>query len=217
MVFITMTNVIYQEAVQTMRGMTWIISVLMGLLSACASAPPPVKHHDLLVATPAQAPSSASSGVSIGMGNVSVPPYLLALPLVHRQGNRLLMSETNQWTHSLGETVPLTVKTGLAVRLPTAVFLSAPFDKAAFPVWRVFVRIDRLEAVDNHAVELDARWSIIDRHGKTVLTQKAALQAPIADGSALDADMTDVVTAHREVLSQLCARLAEDLGQLPAP
>lgn len=216
MVFTTVANVLGERKMQKTCYRLWIVSLVV-LLGACAGSPAPTKYHSLLESAPNAAAGLASSDVTVGIGNVTLPRYLSTLPIAHRVGGKLLQSDNNLWSQPLGDVVPQALVAGLSAKLPSVTFMKAPFDKASFPIWRIFVRIERLEAVDNRAVELDARWSVIDRHGKTVLIQRAALESAVADGSVLDDDMSDVVAAHREVLAALGDRLVEDIRRLPPP
>ncbi len=197
------------------------LSVLLLLLvTACTSTP--TVHRYVLQSAAGTTSSTVNMTVNsaatptIGIGKMTLPAYLDRAPIVHRKGNKLLLDEYQIWAEPLTDAVPRALVANLALALPTTTLVQLPWPQSVLPKWRLLVRIERFEAVDNRAVEIDARWSILDVHGKTVQSKKLALEEPIPDGKFAGDDLSDVVAAHSAVLTALSKAISEDLAVLTA-
>lgn len=192
-------------------------ALLFSLLALCAcTGTPQIKRYVLQAdGDPVSTVRTTAHETLIGIGKIALPAYLDRHSIVHRQGSKILMDDYQLWAEPLTESVPRTLVADLSRALPAASVLQAPYPQQARPDWRVFVRIDRFEAVDNRAVEMDVRWSVIDKMGKTVLSKRVSLESLITDGRFAGDDLSDVVEAHKRVLAELAQHLAADLGGLP--
>lgn len=188
---------------------------LLAFLAGCAGSPPPRYVLDPLPATDQGA--DTGKGVTIGIGKIALPAYLDRLPIARRKGNRVLLDENQRWAEPLTDAVPRVLAANLSVSLPSASFLQQPWTQQNRPDWKLFVRVNRLETVDDLAVELDARWSVLDRGGKVVLNGYSALAEPLPGGGLDSGDLTAVVKAHNAALATLSQKISEDLRGLPAP
>jgi len=186
-----------------------MLAMLAVLLSGCAGTPaPPLQFYQLRIDAPRQAPAAApvAEGVWQLLLPVALPDYLdrdqLWLP-VGQAGLQAL--EGQRWAEPLREALPRILGHDLALlRGQARVWVGSP------PGGLVIDRQLRVELLalaanaERSAVELHARWSLVDPSGRLpVQVLEARLRAPSA-GPAPD----QLVAAHRLALWMLAQQLA---------
>jgi len=199
------------------------IALLVGITACNVSSLVPQQY--VLQSLPAVARQHAQQNeqqpeqpaATIFIGKMVLPTYLNRLPIVRRNGNRVLLDDSQRWAEPLADAVPRILENNLMALMPEANFLLPPWKKEYQFNWRVLVRIDRLEAVNDESVELDARWTILDNQSKTVLNRQLSLVEPIVNGKQGNGEMNAIVTSHNAVLVALGRAISVDLRSLPKP
>jgi hypothetical protein len=193
---------------------------LLVCITACNVSSPVPQQYVLESLPPVASQSPQQNGqqsVTIFIGKMVLPAYLNRLPIVRRNGNRVLLDDSQRWAEPLADAVPRVLENNFITLMPDASFLLPPWKQEYQFNWRVLVRIDRLEAVNDELVELDARWTILDNKSKTVLNRQLSLVEPIVKEKQANGDMNAIVTSHNAVLVALGRAISVDLRALPKP
>lgn len=193
------------------------VLLLVFLLAACVAAPTvPVTRrytlepvaHGVGSSTPA---SVTTAQKTLVVAKVILPGYLNRQPIVHRKGSKILVDDYQLWAEPLMDATPRILVANMVHALPEIHVVQQSEERAD---WKLFVRIERYEAVDDRAVELDARWSLVDKKGKTVMSNQIALEQLIPDGKFAGDDLSDVVNAHGKLLAELSEAISRDIRPL---
>jgi uncharacterized lipoprotein YmbA len=157
---------------------------------------------------------ASGSGLTIGVGPVTVPGYLDRPQLVTRDGaGELEIWPYHRWAEALD--------TGIASALAEALSARSGNDRIAVFPWRgpfaraldyqVVVAIARFEGSRERAVTLDARWGVVTRDGREVAFKRTTLTEPIG-GTGFPA----LVAAMNRSVGRLAAEVADAIQALPA-
>src|SRR5689334_21055676 len=183
-----------------------LLGVCLLGLNGCASSPP-TRFYVLPSMTGADAaPPAAPRDLTIGVGPVTLPPYLDRLQIVTRASRaRLVLGEFDQWAASLSDSVTRVLAENLSLLISTERVLLHPWDRTAEPDYRVTVEVEQFDAGPNGEVVLAARWQILSANDKELVMRKARLTATagrqdyeatvIAMGHTLDALSQDIAAA----------------------
>ncbi|GAB4063265.1 PqiC family protein [Uliginosibacterium sediminicola] len=136
-------------------------AALLLALSACAS-PPAVHFYTLQPAAPALDGASApveAAPFFIALQTLSIPIRLDQPQLSVRQGERLVMLETERWAGPLDEELRAAFSAALTEQLATQDLSGLPL-RASKPVMRIQLQVRRLDAWLGKVVEFEADWSL---------------------------------------------------------
>lgn len=197
-----------------MRSLQLLSLVALCLLQACTHSPAP--RYYLLQMSGTQPAGQACRAGRIGLGDVQLPAYLDALPLVRRQGVQLLRDDYQRWAEPLADGVQRVMLANLAERLPGCSLVQPPWTRAGQPDWKLSLQLLQLEAVDDGRVELQARWALLDNAGKTQQQQAVRYARPLTDAMGGDTRYAAIATAHSELLGQLADDISAAVLALPA-
>src|SRR5215831_18341660 len=124
---------------ETMRrclpaGVLALLGVCLLGLSGCASSPP-TRFYVLPSLTSADtAPPAAPRDLTIGVGPVTLHPYLDRLQIVTRASRaRLALGDFDQWAASLQDSVTRALAENLSLLIPTDRVLLYPWSRTAEP------------------------------------------------------------------------------------
>jgi uncharacterized lipoprotein YmbA len=182
---------------------------MLVLLAACAASPSPQRY--VLESMPLATTPVDRQGAAIGIGTIVLPAYLDRLSIVHRNGNRLTLDDSQRWAEPLFDAVPRVLLANLSALLTDARMVQAPWGAQSRPDLKLVLRISRLEAVDNKTVELRASWSILDQQEKVLASNEAELSTPIVIDMTPADETSAIVTAHTKVLIALSRVIAKDI------
>jgi uncharacterized lipoprotein YmbA len=192
-----------------------LLSVCLLGLSGCASSPP-TRFYVLPSLTGAEtAPPAAPRDLTIGVGPVTLHPYLDRLQIVTRASRaRLILGEFDQWAASLSDTITRALAENLSLLIPTDRVLLHPWSRTAEPDYQVTVEVMQFDAGPSDEVVLAARWRILSADDKELVMRKARFTA--AAGSQ---DYEATVTAMGHTLEALSQDITTALLALvqPAP
>lgn len=193
------------------------VLALLGLcllgLSGCGSSPP-TRFYVLPSLTGAEtAPPAAPRDLTIGVGPVTLPPYLDRLQIVTRASRaRLVLGEFDQWAASLQDSVPRVLAENLSLLIPTDRVLLHPWSRTIEPDYQVTVDVTQFDAGPSGEVVLAARWRILSANEKELVIRKAHFTAAAgrqgyeatvsAMGHALDALSQDIAAALLTIVQQ---------------
>jgi hypothetical protein len=183
-----------------------LLSVVLLVLSGCATTPP--SRFYILPALTGADTAALSSGVkpdlTIGVGPVTLPPYLDRPQIVTRASQaKLELGEFDQWAAPLQDTFTRVLAENLSLLLGTDRVLRHPWPRATDVDYQVTVDVIRFDGGVGGEVVLAVRWSLMRADGKELAMRKARFQAP-----ANPRDYEATVTAMSRVLEDLSRDIA---------
>lgn len=155
--------------------------------------------------------AAATRSVAIGVGPVSLPPYLDRPEIVTRAGgNELYLSEFDRWAEPLQRNFSRVLAENLSILIPTDRTAVFPWEKPTPIDYQVLVDVTRFEGYADGNTLLMARWSIFSADGKQeLLTQQSTFVNPTgapqnyeATVSALSRSLADL---SREIAVEITA------------
>jgi uncharacterized lipoprotein YmbA len=155
-----------------LRNSGLAVLALMLLLSGCTVLAPQKDETRFFVLMPVQdgtTPSppagAAWEPVAIGLGPITIPPYLNRPEVVTRiSDSELKVSDTNRWGESLDTNVTRVLAADLSSQLATQQVVSYPWRLSTPMDYAVSVAFQRFERTGDGHVVIVANWTI--RNGK---------------------------------------------------
>jgi hypothetical protein len=171
-------------------------------LAGCLGARADPSTFFLLSPVPPPA-STAPISASIGLGPITVPPYLDRLQMVTRlSDNQLEVNETERWAEPLAEGIVRVLQENLAAQLRASSFVRFPWYASEAPDYAVSVELRRFEGDGIGTVVLDATWSL--SRGDVEVAGRAARIEETGGGPT----RADQVAVLSRVLAELSAEIA---------
>ena len=194
----------------------WVLAMLGALLlglNGCGSSPP-TRFYVLpsLTGTDA-APPTAPRELTIGVGPVTLHPYLDRPQIVTRASRaRLALGEFDQWGAPLRDSVTRSLAENLALLVSTDRVVLYPWSRTTVPDYQVTVEVLQFDAGPGGEVILAARWQILNTDEKVLVMRTSRLTAAAggheyeatvtAMGRTLDALSRDIAAALLTIAQQ---------------
>jgi uncharacterized lipoprotein YmbA len=177
-----------------------VLCVVVALVAACASAPPPKFYT--LSRTPA--PGAPPSTLSVAVGPVTIPAIVDQPQIVVSVSpNQVTLEEFNRWASPLADNITRVVAENLVDLLGTprvTLFQQSPSVDADY---RVGIEVQSFESAPGDAATLNAAWLVRrTRDGKTETGRTTVREATPDKG--FDA----LAVAHSRALSRLSQDIA---------
>src|SRR5262249_33254623 len=186
--------------------------VLLGL-SGCTSSPPTRLYVFPSLTEAETAPPAAPRALTIGVGPVTLHPYLDRPQIVTRASRtRLLLGEFDQWGAPLHDSVTRALAAQLSVLVPTDRVVRHPWSRTTVPEYQVTVDVLQFDAGPSGEVVLAARWQILNADEQILVMRQSRFTAA-AGGPAYEA----IVTAMGRTLDALSRELAAALLTIAQP
>jgi uncharacterized lipoprotein YmbA len=185
--------------------MKYILLVATLLIAACAGKVPETTTY-LLRADTGPAPGGGNGPARVGIGSLTVAPYINRSGLILETGTGEISSaQSHQWAEPLHISLRQYLGTGIAVGTGESVrwhpTLNIDWER------RLDIQIDQLHGTAGGDAQLLAYWTISDAHSNKVLSRHR-----FADTEPLSRDgYAALVDAQRQVLDRLGAAIAESL------
>jgi uncharacterized protein len=190
--------------------------VALLMLSGCLGSTPPTQFYLLPSLTGPDAAPLASAGqrdLTLGVGPVTVPPYLDRPQLVTRTSRaKLVLADFDQWAAPLHDTIPRVLAENLARLIPTERVVLHPWSRTTDPDYQVTVEVLQFDRGPGSQVVLAARWSLLDRDGKELVLRTSRISQAVGG-----ADYEAMVTAMGRTLDVLAQDIATTLRSLAPP
>src|SRR5215475_13402832 len=188
---------------------------LLGL-SGCLGSTPPTQFYLVPSLTSSDTAPPASAGqrdLTLGVGPVTVPPYLDRPQLVTRTSRaKLALADFDQWAGPLPDTIARVLAGNLSLLIPTERVVLHPWPRTIDPDYQVTVEVLQFDRGPGGEVVLAARWSLLDRDGKALVLRTARLSQ-----AAGGADYEATVTAMGRTLEALARDMAATLRSMAQP
>ena len=198
-------------------GVLALLGVCLLGLSGCASSPP-TRLYVLPSMTGAETASPAAPrDLTIGVGPVTLSPYLDRLPIVTRASRaRLVLGEFDQWAASLQDLVTRALAENLSRLIPTERVVLHPWPRTVEPDYQVTVDVMQFDAGPSGEVVLAARWRLLNAKEQALVMRQARFTAAagrrdyeatiIAMGHTLDALSQDMAATLLTIVQQASRR-----------
>jgi uncharacterized protein len=196
---------------KTSRGIATLAALAAGLaLAGCADSQP-TRFYTLapLQDAPDASMPATPPDLTVGVGPVTLPPYLDRPQLVTRAGsNRVVLADFDSWAEPLDGLFARVLAENLALRLGTDDVLLLPQRRLTALDYQVEVDVTRFDVDTNGNAVLDARWWVLDRDGERVLRNgRSTITEPIQAG-----DQTAAAAGLSRVLGAMSAEIAQALA-----
>ena len=179
--------------------------LLLAALAGCAPSQPTRYYTLSAAAAPAGAPRSGQ-GLVIGLGPLTLPPYLDRPDIVTRAGaHQMRLGDFSQWAEPLEPLLARVMAEDLYALTGASDVIPVP-QRGDLPLDRV-VEVDftRFDASEAGEVTLDARWRVYRGDHDTLV---ASGRSQIAEQGAAVPDYDAIVAAMSRAVGQLSAEIA---------
>ncbi|HEY1234686.1 MAG TPA: PqiC family protein [Candidatus Binatia bacterium] len=154
--------------------------------------------------------SSPSNTPFLGIGPIKIPGYLDREQVVTRVSqNRLAIAESDRWAEPLEENFSRVLSENLSILLQTDRIAIYPWERSQRPTYQVQLDVLRFEPKQEGAVELWARWAILDDARKILISKESHLTQP-AKNKSTEAS----VAAMSESVAELSREMAVALRNI---
>ncbi len=182
-------------------------SVCIALLQSCAASP--TSNYYLLTAGEFPDPTGgplATNTLSLGVGPVSVPPYLERDNMVYRQqGNTLQIAAYDKWAEPLADGITRVMSLNLAQALAANV-RAFPWHASSAPDYALSIDVLELD-IDGQRALLSADWRLYQPDtGANLVRRTSRIHTELPAGST---PMQAIPAAYSELLLALGTIIAE--------
>lgn len=147
---------------------------------------------------------------SVGLGPIELPGYLDRQQIATRTStNRLSYSENDRWAAPLAESVSRILAQNIAHLLNPAQMIQFPWQSNDAPDYQVKIEVFQFEGNSNQEAWLTARWTVIDRNKKILVSQSSQLHR-----RAESLSTEDFAKALSETLGDLSREIVKTLLSL---
>ena len=180
------------------------MAALAAALLACAcSGPEPRIDYYSLTPTPAAAPASPASKLSIHVGPVTVPDAVDRPQIVVRlDDNRVAIDDQHRWVEPLKNAIPRLLADSLSRELGTPDVLTSRQSSALDIDYRVAVDVQHFDSSENEVSE-DVLWTIRSRKAGAPRLGRTTVRESAAGGAA------GIAAAHSRAIERVAHDIAE--------
>jgi hypothetical protein len=179
-------------------------------LASCADSQP-TRFYTLAAMpdAPGEAMPALPPDLSVGIGPVTLPPYLDRPQLVTRAGsNRAVLAEFDSWVEPLQGMFARVLAENLALLLGTDDVLMLPQRRALALDYQVEVDVTRFDVDTSGSAVLDARWWVLGRDGERLLRSgRSTISEPTQAG-----DYTAAAGALSRALGAMSLEIAQAIA-----
>jgi uncharacterized protein len=182
------------------------ITAFLIILEGCANTPS--RFYILTSLDPLENEklnNAASQEIAIEVGPIELPPYLDRLPILTRASqNEFQLSEFDLWAEPLEDNFPRVLAENISILIPTDRVVVFPWNRKMAVDFQVVVEVTRFDCRVDGVCILNARWSLLGKHGKKKLLMK---KSSFTEHS-LEPDNTARVGALNKTLTDLSREIA---------
>jgi uncharacterized lipoprotein YmbA len=188
-------------------------SVTLLVLGGCFSTSPTRFYVLPTLTDTGPPPAAVKREVTIGVGPVTLHPYLDRRQMVTRTSQaKLTMAEFDQWAAPLQDTVAHLLAENLALLIPTERVWTAPWPRAIAVDYQVLVDVTRFDGTTGGEVVLAARWGLMAADGKELLMRQSRFSTPTGGQ-----DYEATATAMSQALGALSRDIATAIQTMAPP
>ncbi len=202
-----MISLQYLKSQQVLSRVNFVLLVLLSFsLMACGrSATTTYYVLDSGISTPIALDDNKAlkKMKQMRLSQVDIPEYLDRATIVSREtdGVRLHLAEFDSWAEGLETGAKRVIAEVLTPLLLEKNILLQPLDDASLDPLQIIIQIQRFDGPFQGNIVLDARWTVLDRHDRVLVSGAFVDKAP--------AGLT--YTSMVQAQSKLLAKLAESM------
>jgi uncharacterized lipoprotein YmbA len=190
---------------RTTMTMVLATATLVGGCGIFGGPPPPTRYYVLTAVGTAATTPAASPGPVVGVGPVTIPPYLDRPQMMVRRGvNELEVTELHCWGEPLRDNIARVLTDNLSLLVPTERVSLFPWQSNVGLDYQVTVDVTAFEIGADGGTTLAARWTL--RYGGdqlAIVAQRSRHTEP-----APPADYQAAVSAGARALAALSEEIA---------
>ncbi len=192
-----------------------LFALALLVLAGCAGSTKPSRFY-VLNTIPEEgvetARGSEGRDIALGIGPVTLPPYLDRPQIVTRSTtNQLQIGEFDRWGEPLNANFSRVLAENLAFLLGTDRIAMHPWQRWVPIDYQIIVRVLRFDRAANGDIVLRTMWGIVHPdEQKFSLTTKQDFSEPLDSSDDYEA----VVAAQSRVLEKLSREIAKDILEL---
>lgn len=168
-----------------------ILTILLAtsLINACSTSPT-TNYYVLTPNSQIQVTNLAerhNEQLSLGVGPVSVPEYLMRSQISYiASNNNLVVSQLDRWSEPLDEAISRVVATNLSRLDSDESVVVYPWHKKDEPDYSIELSITTLNRPPNSKATLEAKWTLFDvANNKILIRTNFAGTLDVSDSSSL--------------------------------
>jgi uncharacterized lipoprotein YmbA len=181
---------------------------------SCAGSQP-TRFYTLspLAAVPGDTPPAILPDLGVGVGPVTLPPYLDRPQLVTRAGsNRVVLADFDSWAEPLDGLVARVLAENLVLLLGTDDVLVLPQRRPMTFDYHVEVDVARFDIDASGNANLDARWWVFGRNGDRLLEGGRSTIAEAAEPGDYSAAAAALSRALGAMSVEIAQAIADQVG-----
>lgn len=186
--------------------------ILFVLLAGCVGGNS--KNPSLYLLTPRAAPveAAALTSISLGVGPVRVPPFLMRPQVVsHDGGGQLLLRDDQRWSEPLEQGIQRVLLQNLSA-LTGADMRNFPWTQTTVPHYALRVDVIDLDRRADGSTVLEAQWILEDIAAGKMLVSRRDRFSSAGTGDSEEADYAALAASYSDLLAQLAQRAADELS-----
>lgn len=161
----------------------------------------------------AKNPADVKANFSLGLGPIELPGYLDRQQIATRTStNRLSYSEMDRWAAPLAESFSRVLGQNISHLLNPARVIQFPWQHSDAPDFQVKIEVLQFEANSDQQAWLTARWTVLDRTKKILISQRSQLNRRAGSLAS-----EDFVKALSETLGDLSREIVKSLKAVEKP
>jgi uncharacterized lipoprotein YmbA len=187
-----------------------VLAALVALAGCADSQPTRFYTLSALENAPGGTSRAALPDLTVGIGPVTLPPYLDRPQLVTRAGgNRMVLADFDSWAEPLQDVFARVLAENLALLLGTDDVLMLPQRRLVNLDYQVEVDVTRFDVDASGEAVLDARWWVLDEDGeKQLRSGRSTISEPAAVG-----DYTSAAAALSRALGAMSEEIAQAIAE----
>ncbi len=185
------------------------ISIFTALLFSCGSS-----SSNFYILTPSnnyqQINSNTENDISIGIGSLEFPDYLLKPQIVtYTKNNEIFFDEYNRWAEPLNENFTHIVLENLSNMIPTNNIYLFMWPEEKSNIFQITIKIDQFGMSSDSTVVLAARWAVSTSNEMAFLmTEKSSYQERITN-----LDYNQITAAMSKLTEEFCKDIAAEVKE----
>lgn len=161
------------------------VCVLVVMFGGCGSKPTKERFYTLnpIASTTTRDAIKEKLDYSVSVGPVKVPEMLDRPQFVIREGeNRVRVIEQHRWAGSLQTEIARVLAADLNAQLDGAQVTAHNGYAGQNATYRIFVDVERFDAILDDAVTVQMAWTIRPANGDTAITGRSSVREPSSSG-----------------------------------
>jgi len=153
-------------------------------------------------------PAGNKDDPAIGIGPIQFPKYLDRPQIVTRSSrNQIDIGDFDQWAEPLKNNFINVIAVNLSILIPTERIVVYPWSRSTPIGYQVLIEVTRFEGKLGGDSMLTARWSILGKDKKRVLSRRTSNFSETSNGSGFKGTVSSLNRTLEELSREIAAAL----------